>query len=212
VKHRLCGVRTSREILAALSVEYELGLDEPQVQRLLDFESWLVDEALPAGGIGPNEADRVIERHIVDSLAMGIVARAHHGGRLRGSGLDIGSGAGLPGIPLAIALPEIHFTLLDRSGRRIRLLKRAARVLDLDVDVHQSPVEAIRDRFDLVTSRASLPPDELLPHLRRLVTPGGIGVVGGSATRQVSVDGYRVEEFRSKILGIRRWMLMMRQS
>lgn len=205
-------MRNSREILTALSTEHNLGLDEQQIERLLGFESWLVDEALPAGGIGPNEADRVLERHVVDSLAMGIVAGRELGKRLAGSGLDIGSGAGLPGIPLAIACPELRFTLLERSGRRARLLKRAARVLELEVDVLEGAVADLDDRFDLVTSRASLPPSELLPHLRRLVSKRGIGVVGGSTTRRPFANGYRVEEFRSEMLGIQRWMLMMRQS
>ena len=202
----------SREVIAVLSTEQQLGLDEQQVERLLAYETWLKDEALPAGGIGPNEAERIMERHIVDSLAMGIAARRTLGRELGGEALDIGSGAGLPGIPLAIAFPDVHFTLLDRSGRRIRLLRRAARVLELEAEVRQGMVEDVTERHDLVTSRASLPPAGLLPHLRRLVTPDGVGVVAGSTGEQPQAAGYRVEEFRSEMLGIRRWMLIMRQS
>lgn len=195
-----------------LSAEQQLGLDEQQVERLLAYETWLEEEALPAGGIGPNEAERIMERHIVDSLAMGVTAGRALGRELDGEALDLGSGAGLPGIPLAIAFPGVHFTLLDRSGRRIRLLKRAARVLELDTDVRQGLIEDVSERHDLVTSRASLTPAGLLPHLRRLVMPDGIGVVAGSTGDQPQAAGYRVEEFRSEMLGIRRWMLIMRQS
>lgn len=212
MKHRLGYMGDSRETIAALSAEQHLGLDEQQVERLLAYEAWLEDEALPAGGIGPNEAERIMERHIVDSLAMGVSARRASGRELAGEALDLGSGAGLPGIPLAIAFPGVHFTLLDRSGRRIRLLRRAARVLELDTEVRQGLIEDVSDRYDLVTSRASLPPASLLPHLQRLVTPDGLGVVAGSTGKEPQGTGYRVEEFRSEILGIRRWMLIMRQS
>lgn len=201
-----------RETIAALSAEHELALDDRQVERLLAYESWLVAEALPAGGIGPNEADRIMERHIVDSLAMGIAARRAAGHEPAGEALDIGAGAGLPGIPLAILFPGMHFTLLDRSGRRVRLLLRAVRVLELDVAVRHGPVEEVSERYQLVTSRASLPPASLLPHLRRLVSPAGICVVAGSTEERPRVEGYLVAEFRSEILGIRRWTLIMRQS
>lgn len=199
-------------MIAMLSAEQHLGLEEQQVEHLLDYEAWLVDEALPAGGIGPHEADRITDRHIVDSLAMGIMARRALGRDLAGAALDIGSGAGLPGIPLAIAFPGVRFTLLDRSGRRVRLLRRAARVLQLDAEVRQGLVEDVHERYEFVTSRASLPPAGLLPHLRRLVTPEGVCVVAGSTGEQPRVAGYRAEEFHSEMLGIRRWMLIMRQS
>lgn len=184
-------------------------IDETQLNQLLEFESWLGNEALPAGGLGPNEADRILHRHVLDALVFLVVA----GDIASGMAVDVGSGVGLPGIPLAIALRGMDFVLLDRSGRRCHLIRRAVRVLGLDnVTVVQGSIEAQAGSYQLVTSRASLPPGSLLPHLHRIVADDGTAVVAGSATRPMSVPGYVTVEFRSEMLGIRRWMLMMRPS
>ncbi|MDH3517696.1 MAG: class I SAM-dependent methyltransferase, partial [Acidimicrobiia bacterium] len=116
------------------------------------FGTWLAEEAVPAGGVADGDLDRIGDRHLLDSLAFlqgleGIPADL----------LDVGSGVGLPGIPLAVMLPETSVTLLDRSARRVRLARRAVRVLGLDnVVVEQG--EAGRRAVTVLTIRALMDP------------------------------------------------------
>ncbi len=149
------------------------SLTDRQQQQLGRFHQWLVDEAIPAGGVGPHERDRLWDRHIADSLLFGLgLTKAQRC-------LDVGSGVGLPGLPLAICFPEIEFVLLDRSGRRCDLVRRASAILDLDnCVVRQGDVGEIRDRFGSVVSRAAIPPQQLMIHVKRLLKPGGVAILG----------------------------------
>lgn len=104
-------------------------LTENQGVQLQSYASWLTDEALAAGGIGPAEADRVWDRHILDAAAFLTVLP--QGSVDHEPIVDIGSGVGLPGIVLATLLPARHIVLVDRSGRRLALQKRAIRILGL---------------------------------------------------------------------------------
>lgn len=128
------------------------------------------------GLVGAKDQDELVVKHILDSLAPLSVLR-----RLLPSGVpivaDAGSGAGLPGIPLAICLPEINFALLERMGRRVGFLEHAAAVLHLtNVDVEQTEIERARQsRYDLVTFRAFRPLEPaMLKALFRLLAPNGV--------------------------------------
>ena len=193
------------EPIRLLASEFGVILDDAQLRALDRYATWLVAEATMAGGIGPNEADTVIDRHLLDSLSFLAPLDSPPG-----SLLDVGSGVGLPGIPLAIALPETDVVLVDRSGRRCTLLNRAIRVLDLEnAEVVQADVSEVRRWADVVVSRASLPPSELLPHLRRLTN---LGIVAGSTRSEPRLEGYQAMKIESRYLEIPRWLLIMRQS
>lgn len=177
------------------------------VDRLDLYRQWLVDEAIPSGGIGPGEATRVDTRHIADSLLFSLVMEP--GGEV----LDVGTGVGLPGLPLAILLPHTSFVLLDRSGRRVDLVRRASRILQLDnVEVTQGDVTERTVPVSMVVSRASIPPEELLPHLQTLVSAGGMAILGGSWADEPTVGGYETKEIGSAFLDRSVWILMMRQT
>lgn len=155
-----------------------LGIKWSEDQRvcLQLYQEWLVEEALPAGGIGPGEAPRIFDRHVADSLAFC---------PLIGAGVstlvDVGSGVGLPGIPIAIARPEIAVTILDRSERRMRLVGRAARILGLEnVETRTIDVNAVSDVFDVTTFRASLRIEEATRVFQRLSNDLGTGVFAWS--------------------------------
>ncbi|GAB1483701.1 16S rRNA (guanine(527)-N(7))-methyltransferase RsmG [Treponema sp.] len=128
------------------------------------------------GLVGAADRHELIIKHILDSLApLGVIA-AH-----LPSGVplvaDAGSGAGLPGIPLSIALPDVDFALLERMGRRVGFLENTLAALSLsNVDVEQTEVERGRaGRYDLVTFRAFRPLEPaMLKALFRLLAPGGV--------------------------------------
>ncbi len=194
------------ERLALLAKDFGFELDASQLGSLDAYRRWLEDEAIEAGGIGPNELPHLLERHVADSLTW-LQPMDSEPTTL----LDIGSGVGLPGIPLAIALPDTQITLVDRSGRRCGLLRRAIRVLDLqNAGVRQQDVAELEIPAEVVVSRASLPPERLLPHLRRLA--GRLAIVGGSTTAATEVPGYTTVRIESRYLDSPRWMLIMRQS
>lgn len=149
-------------------------LDAAHLVRLAQYATWLIDEAIPAGGLGPREADRIWDRHVADSIsfAAGWVTPPVEV-------LDVGTGVGLPGIPLAILWPETAVTLLDRGGRRIRLLTRAANVLGLDnVHVAQGDVFDVADDWKGIAFRGSVRAPEAVGLASRLLTPDGTAVLG----------------------------------
>ncbi len=141
--------------------------------RLIVLHNWLATEAIKAGGLGPHERERLWGRHVADSILFGVAFDGD------GECLDIGSGVGLPGIPLALVYSEIRFTLLDRSGRRCDLMRRAVAVLGLEncEVVHQDIVN-VDEKFRWVVSRAAIPPTTIMIHVKHLLKPGGIAILG----------------------------------
>lgn len=198
----------SRETPMWVGVAEELGhpLTPDQDALLHQFHDWLLTEALAAGGIGPRETDRIQDRHIADSL---IYAKFFAVPPIL---WDLGSGVGLPGIPLAIMFPETEHVLIDRSGRRVNLMKRAIRVLGLDnVTVRQEEIARLQGPVPVVVSRASLPPEQLRTHLERFLEPGGVAVIGGSWVAPPVHDGWITEEVVLRSLDRRVWLLIMRR-
>jgi len=110
----------------------------------------------------------MVRRHLLDSLSI-----SEH---IRGTQLlDVGSGAGLPGIPLALCQPQRHFTLLDGNGKKTRFLFQARAALQLaNVDVVHARIEAHRDsRYDCILSRAFAPLETIYRLCAPLLVPGG---------------------------------------
>jgi 16S rRNA (guanine527-N7)-methyltransferase len=145
------------------------------------YASWLRDEAIRAGGLGPREGERLWSRHLADSLLFATAWRDRGPDEL----LDVGSGVGLPGIPLAILWPETKVTLLDRGGRRVRLLYRVVGVLGLsNVMIAQGDALAVADEWEAIVARGALRAPEFVGLSARLLSPGGTAVLGLSRREQ----------------------------
>lgn len=128
----------------------------------------------------------MVTRHLLDSLA---VAPQVRGPRV----LDVGTGPGLPGIPLAIVFPQLAFTLLDSNGKMIRFVTQAVGELGLkNVEVVQTRVENYRpaQKFDTLVSRAFANIADMLEHTRHLPAPHG---------RILAMKGRLSEEERAAI-------------
>jgi len=109
----------------------------------------------------------MVSRHLLDSLA---VLPFVHGTNLA----DLGSGAGLPGIPLAIARPDLAVTLIESNGKKARFLREAIRSLPLaNVSVAQARVQDTAGAFDTVTARAFASLHDMLAWAGHLLAPGG---------------------------------------
>ncbi len=172
------------------------------------YRDWLSQEAVVAGGIGPNEHDRLDTRHIADSLLFATPIDSDVE-----QIIDLGSGVGLPGIPLAILFPEASVTLVDRSERRVDLMRRAIRLLGLEnVQVDRSEITDLRQVYEVVVSRAVLTPATARGLMRPLIAKGGVGVLGGSWTNRPNHPGWETREIRSEMLDQRLWLLIMRHT
>lgn len=141
------------------------------------------------GLIGPREADRLWERHMLNSAVVGELVSA--GMQV----LDVGSGAGLPGIPLALARPDLAVTLLEPMARRVAWLQEVVAELELPVRVHRGRVEDARIRselggWDVVTARAVAPLGRLASWCLPLVVPDGrlLAIKGASAGEEAERD------------------------
>lgn len=116
----------------------------------------------------------MVDKHLLDSLAMHphVDAIARRGGRLA----DLGTGAGLPGIPLAIAKPGLRVTLVESNGKKVRFMREVVRRLGLaDVEVVESRIEAL-DRpglYDAITARALATLPLIVELGGHLLQPGG---------------------------------------
>jgi len=141
------------------------------------YAELLAGDGVERGLIGPRETPRLWERHLINCA---VLAEAVPVGA---TVCDIGSGAGLPGVVLAIARPDLHVTLLEPLLRRATFLTEAVGALGLaSVRVERTRAEDVRDRFDVVTARAVAPLDRLLTWAMPLVAPrGALLAMKGSA-------------------------------
>jgi len=132
--------------------------------------------------VGTNQRKELILKHILDSLApLGIILRKCNYRQFliarQFSIADIGSGAGLPGIPLAITLPEAKVTLIERKGRRAGFLRNTIKELGLtNIFVEEEEMEKVKtSRFNLVTCRAFKPLEpKIFGKMLRLCAEDGI--------------------------------------
>ncbi|MFA7371309.1 MAG: 16S rRNA (guanine(527)-N(7))-methyltransferase RsmG [Sphaerochaetaceae bacterium] len=101
---------------------------------------------------------------------------------------DAGSGAGLPGIPLAIVLDELHFSLIERSGRRAGFLRNAVTMTQLTprVEVLEQDIAEVQEGFDCITFRAFLPLKRVIEPLGKILNKGG--VIGAYKGRMATLE------------------------
>jgi 16S rRNA (guanine527-N7)-methyltransferase len=119
---------------------------------------------------GVRGPDEIVDRHLVESFALRRLLEGTHVA-------DVGSGGGLPGLPLAIVEPERRFTLIESRAKRVRFLRHAVAELELkNTEVAHGRAEDLRVErpFDTVLARAVAPPAELLAICRHLTAPGSI--------------------------------------
>jgi 16S rRNA (guanine527-N7)-methyltransferase len=158
-----------------------LGLAERYVELL-------ASDGVERGLIGPREAPRLWERHVLNCLAIEAAVPQS------ASVADLGSGAGLPGLVLAIGRPDLAVTLVEPLLRRVTFLEEVVETLELGrVRVVRARAEELHgtDTFDVVTARALAPLTRLLDWGMPLVAPSGMLLAMKGSSARDEVDAAR---------------------
>lgn len=145
----------------------KLDVPTPVLDRLLDYQVELGKWNTAYNLTAVRTPSEMVTRHLLDSLAVLPWAQ----GRV----LDVGAGAGLPGLVLAIARPELSVTVLDSNGKKARFMRHAVRTLGLaNVEVAETRVEDWQAlAYDRIVSRAFAALADFVASTRHLLAPGG---------------------------------------
>ena len=162
--------RTEAAELRAFSAEWDVPLDDLQSERLLDYARLLIHWSRRINLTGARSTAAVISEHYPDAFAL--ASRLVRPARL----VDVGSGGGLPAVPLALLRPELSVRLCEPIAKKAAFLRTAIRDLGLSerVSLDVARGEALpMGEFDVAISRATLEPQAWLALGRQLVRPGG---------------------------------------
>ncbi len=149
-------------------LHYFPDLDADQRARFEQLDALYRSWNTKVNVISRQDIENLEVRHVLHSLAIAKVFQFKPGARL----LDLGTGGGFPGIPLAILLPEVQFTLIDGTGKKITVVREVAQALGLNnVTARHCRAEDLKmaHSFDFVLTRAVAPLDKLLGWSQRLL-------------------------------------------
>ena len=150
----------------------------------LAYADLLATTAIQRGLIGPREADRVWERHIENCIPLTTLLPDQNA-----TVADVGSGAGLPGIVIALAKPGLRVTLIEPLQRRVEFLYEVVDALKIkNVEIIRAKSEVVKGSYNFVTARAVAPLPRLIQTTWHLVAPGGslLAMKGESAAAEMA--------------------------
>lgn len=197
-------------------LQYFTDFTPAQVQQLAALGALYQDWNAKINVISRKDIDSLYEKHVLHSLAIAAAFELKPGMDV----IDIGTGGGFPGIPLAIFFPSTRFHLVDSIGKKLKVVDAVAQAIGLtNVTTRHTRAEDIKDRkFDLAVSRAVAPLKELWTWAKPLVkkpapgAPSGlICLKGGDLAAEIAESGcrprimevyeiFQLEEFREKYL------------
>jgi 16S rRNA (guanine527-N7)-methyltransferase len=153
--------------------------------------------------ISRKDIDQLFERHVLHSLAIAKIMPFLPGEKV----LDVGTGGGFPGIPLAILFPDTQFYLVDSIGKKIKVVQEVVKALGLkNVRAAHLRAEQVNEKFDFVVSRAVTRLNEFYPWIKNKFSktskntlPNGILYLkGGDLTEEIAESGLIVQQFYLK--------------
>ncbi len=180
--------------------KYFPNLTDKQREQLAKLPALYAEWNEKINVISRKDIENLTERHVLHSLAIAEVIRFQKGSQI----LDVGTGGGFPGIPLAILFPEVQFTLIDSIGKKIKVVEAVAKAIGLqNVTAEHIRVQQIKQKFDFVVSRAVTNLQELQKISRKTILktdkngmPNGIICLkGGDLKEELKPFKSRVEVF-----------------
>ena len=158
-------------------------LTERQAEQFAQLDALYRDWNSKINVISRKDIDNLYEHHVLHSLAIAKLLPFQPGSSI----MDVGTGGGFPGIPLAILFPECQFLLIDSIGKKIKVASEVAQALGLtNVVCKQERVEEEKQKFDFVVSRAVMPLPDLVKLVRKNISstyrnavPNGLVVLKG---------------------------------
>jgi 16S rRNA (guanine527-N7)-methyltransferase len=212
------GQELSPDSLRRSSADLGVELSDEQSAQLVGFANLLVKWNRVHNLTALDKPQDIVSHHLLDSLAIvPELERCAEGRDLRI--LDVGSGGGLPGVPIAIALPAMHVTLIDRVQKKTAFLQQVRVELSLaNVEVIHARVEKYRaGPFDVITSRAFAALEEMVRLTSHLLAPRGCwaAMKGVYPTEEISalpstVELVRAVKLHVPLLGAERHLLALR--
>ena len=197
-----------RAALEAGLTELKLALTEAQLQTLCDFGRAVIEQNQVMNLTAITEPAQVGRLHLLDSLTV-LTAADLRGKRV----IDVGCGAGFPGVPLAIACPEAKVTLLDSLGKRVHWLEETLPGLGVSAEcVTARAEEAVADRresYDYATSRAVARLNILLELTAPYVKVGGavIAMKGAAAREELAECAGAIKKLGLKLEDVKRFSI-----
>lgn len=188
----------AREALEGGLVKLGLDLGPEARRRLLDYVDLLTRWNRRFNLTGTRAPAEIVTRHLLDSLSLTPYLR---GERV----LDAGTGAGLPGLILAIARPEVHFTLLDSALKKTRFCIQAVAELGLgNVTVARDRIDAFRPalRFSCLVSRAFESAPDLVSYGSRLLQPGALVLVMKGIYPQAELEALKAAGLEARVTSL----------
>ena len=170
-----------------------------RLEEIAAYTHFLTTAGIERGLIGPREGERIWERHIFNCLP--VTQLLPQGASL----FDIGSGAGLPGIVIALARPDLKVTLIEPLERRVAFLNEA--VEGLDIEVIRGRAQDVKKSADFITARAVAPLEKLKKMSWHMVKTGGslLAMKGeGASAEMEGVKGATLHEITLEGIGLGR--------
>ena len=175
-------------------IKYFPNLTDLQKQQYEALPSLYAEWNEKINVISRKDIDNLYERHVVHSLGIAKVMPFCPGARV----LDVGTGGGFPGIPLAIMFPNVKFTLVDSIGKKIKVVNAVAEALQLkNVEAYQTRAEQVQQRYDFVVCRAVTDMNDfarwvqgkILPTNRHGLQNGILALKGGDLDEELKSFG-----------------------
>ena len=172
-----------------LILKYFPDLTEEQKRQFAALYDLYTDWNSKINVISRKDIENLYEHHVLHSLGIAKVIRFKPGTKV----MDLGTGGGFPGIPLAILFPEVQFHLVDSIGKKVRVATEIAGSIGLkNVTTRHARAEEEKQLFDFVVSRAVMPLTDLLKIIRKNISPkqqnalpnGLISLKGGALERE----------------------------